>query len=164
MFTILIITDILWELHVSISKPGFIQCDQIWRIYATLAIKKCAFSIWQNFELILANFVCHWANFNCCKWPNIDQNNLSSGRTGLSLIVCNMRRLCICVGTLEVHQEAIQKLMLSIQRTLTVSGEYDCTTSLQFDWSWFYKTRRNVAISCQPSSLTSPICDFRSRV
>ena len=147
-----------YQNRVSFSATRFGEFTQLW------PLKKCAFSIWQNFELILANFVCHWANFNCCKWPNIDQNNLSSGRTGLSLIVCNMRRLCICVGTLEVHQEAIQKLMLSIQRTLTVSGEYDCTTSLQFDWSWFYKTRRNVAISCQPSSLTFPICDFRSRV
>ena len=35
---------------------------------------KCTFSIWQNFFwLILANFICYWADFNCCKWPNIEQ-------------------------------------------------------------------------------------------
>ena len=29
------------------------------------------FGIWQNFEPALAKELCHWANFHCCKWPNI---------------------------------------------------------------------------------------------
>ena len=31
------------------------------------------FSIWQNFELSWAKVLCYWANFYCCKWPNIKQ-------------------------------------------------------------------------------------------
>ena len=44
--------------------------------------RRCVFSIWQNFELILANFICYWANFNCCKWPNTEQTIYPSGHTG----------------------------------------------------------------------------------
>ena len=31
--------------------------------------------ICQIFEPIWANFICHWANFQCCKWPNNEQMN-----------------------------------------------------------------------------------------
>ena len=31
-------------------------------------------SIWQNFELTIANLFCFWANCNCCKWPNNKSN------------------------------------------------------------------------------------------
>ena len=32
------------------------------------------FGIGQNFELTLANFLCFWAIFSCCKWPKIKDN------------------------------------------------------------------------------------------
>ena len=39
-----------------------------------------------NFELSLANLICHWANFHCCKGPNIKQIIQPSGHTDRSLI------------------------------------------------------------------------------
>ena len=41
----------------------------------------------QKFELILADFICHWSNFHTCKWPNIKQIIQSSSHTGLSPIM-----------------------------------------------------------------------------
>ena len=35
------------------------------------------FSICKIFEQICANFKRFWANFNCCKWPNIEQKNIA---------------------------------------------------------------------------------------
>ena len=32
-------------------------------------------------EPSLANFVCYWANYNCCKWPNINKIISNSGHT-----------------------------------------------------------------------------------
>ena len=37
--------------------------------------------IWQHFEPLLANFLCFWANANCCKWPNIEHLIKPSGHT-----------------------------------------------------------------------------------
>ena len=55
------------------------QCDQIWRIFATLAkmskswaIFEGLFPILENFGPTLANLLHYWANFYCCKWPNIE--------------------------------------------------------------------------------------------
>ena len=54
------------------------QCGQIWHNFATLAkfqklssFFKGLFSVWHNFEPSLANFLCYWANFHCCKRQNI---------------------------------------------------------------------------------------------
>ena len=30
------------------------------------------FAFGQNFQLTLVQFVSFWANFHCCKWPNIE--------------------------------------------------------------------------------------------
>ena len=53
------------------------QCDQIWRIFATLpkVYKSLAhfdglFFTWQIAEPTLANLRHFWAKFHCCKWPN----------------------------------------------------------------------------------------------
>ena len=53
------------------SRHPQLQCDQIWRNFATLAktLKSWAifeglFTIWENFGQTLANLVCHWASFH----------------------------------------------------------------------------------------------------
>ena len=43
---------------------------------------KGLFSIWQNSEPALANFMCYWAKVYCCKGPNIERINKPSGHTG----------------------------------------------------------------------------------
>ena len=43
--------------------------------------RKCTLNILHNFEQILANFISYWANFNFCKWTNIEQTILPSGHT-----------------------------------------------------------------------------------
>ena len=58
--------------------------------------KRCG-QMWQNFKIIwhffgfiyhsanselnLANFVCFWAYFYCCKWPDSEKTILLSGHT-----------------------------------------------------------------------------------
>ena len=56
------------------------QCDQIWRNFTTLAKVNESlanfyglFPIWQNAYPTLANLWHYWANFQFCKWPNIDK-------------------------------------------------------------------------------------------
>ena len=71
------------------STDLLVQCGQIWQPFAT-SFK----SLWQ-FYLILqlakfltcffANNVSHWANFYCCKWPNIEQIIQPSGHTACYL-------------------------------------------------------------------------------
>ena len=39
----------------------------LWQIFDSL------FLIWQNAEPTLANLWHYWANFHCCKWPNIEK-------------------------------------------------------------------------------------------
>ena len=36
----------------------------------------CLFGTWQNLEPTLANLLCHWTIFQCCKWPNIEKYHL----------------------------------------------------------------------------------------
>ena len=57
-----------------------VQCDQIWWNFATLR-KKDLFSIWQNFEHTLANFLYYLGNYNGSKWPNIKQIIYPSGHS-----------------------------------------------------------------------------------
>ena len=53
----------------SVTRAGEISklCPNLKILWQLL---KDLLSIWQNFVLASANFFCHWANFNCCKWPN----------------------------------------------------------------------------------------------
>ena len=56
------------------------QCDQIWRNLSTLAkytTTLATFSIDKSLNLFWQKN-CYWANFHCCKWPNI---KLPSGRS-----------------------------------------------------------------------------------
>ena len=63
--------------HTIVSK----QCDQIERQFGHFGKKfKCLwqifdrlFLIWQNVEPTLRNLVHYWANFYCCKQPNIEK-------------------------------------------------------------------------------------------
>ena len=36
-------------------------------------ILKRPLSIWKIFEHTLASALSYWANFQCCKWPNIEK-------------------------------------------------------------------------------------------
>ena len=38
-------------------------------------ILKRPLRIWQNVEHTLASSLCYWANFQCCKWPNIEKGH-----------------------------------------------------------------------------------------
>ena len=64
------------------------QYDQIWQKFTTFAKKifdKCfkgLYDIWQSCEHTLGKFVCFWANFHCCKWPNIGKQ---FGHTAVTL-------------------------------------------------------------------------------
>ena len=40
---------------------------RLWQIFNGL------FLIWQNAEPTLANLLHYWANFHCCKWPNLEK-------------------------------------------------------------------------------------------
>ena len=60
----------------------YLQCDQIWRNFATLQKLTCIwqildslFLIWQNAEHTLANLWHYWASFHWCKWPNIEKQS-----------------------------------------------------------------------------------------
>ena len=77
-------STLIFKIRLSIrparNQVSCVQCDQIWRNFATFAkIKKFwaifwrLFSIGENFEPVLPNFVCCWAHFNCCKRPNIEK-------------------------------------------------------------------------------------------
>ena len=74
--------------------PTYVQCDQIWWHFATLAQFLSLgqnldrlFSIWQNFELTWANFFCLWATFHCLKWP---KSNKPSDYTATWHIIINL--------------------------------------------------------------------------
>ena len=47
--------------------PLWEKFTSYWKIFDAL------FLIWQNAEPTLANLSHFWANFHCCKWPNIEQ-------------------------------------------------------------------------------------------
>ena len=75
-----------------ITKLGSFQCDQIWRIFPTLAqcsktlaILKVLIQYFEHFKLTLGKFKCLWAIFECCKCPNIKHILQQSGHTGLVL-------------------------------------------------------------------------------
>ena len=56
---------------------SILQCDQIRRIFATLAESLQIFwgviTIWQNFGTTLAFFIWHWEIFHSYKWPNVEK-------------------------------------------------------------------------------------------
>ena len=67
----------------------YLQCDQIWRNFDNLEINrnlrqhlKGLFDIWQSCKPTLGLFVCFWAKFHRCKWPNIEKTIWPSGHTG----------------------------------------------------------------------------------
>ena len=77
-------STLIFKIRLSIrparNQVSCVQCYQIWRNFATFAkIKKFwsifwrLFSIGENFEPVLPNFVCCWAHFNCYKRPNIEK-------------------------------------------------------------------------------------------
>ena len=58
------------------------QCDKIWRNFATL-VKNKILSIFFMVTLVfgiklnlLRQKICYWANFQCCKWPNMEKKYL----------------------------------------------------------------------------------------
>ena len=58
------------SLSLSVIRFGKIlplrhNIEKLWPVWKGL------FSIWINVELILATFICYWANFHCSKLPNI---------------------------------------------------------------------------------------------
>ena len=72
-----------------------IQCDQIWRNFATLEIFQSLwqkieviFSTWQNVILLWQFTYANWANLHHFKWPNIEQTISPSGHTSLYLPSC----------------------------------------------------------------------------
>ena len=90
----------LWPLLSSVSaaiskRPG----PSVTRFGEILPIKqkfrnlwqhfKGLFDIWQSCEPTLGLFVCFWAKFHHCKWPNIEKTIWPSGHTARGLMnVC----------------------------------------------------------------------------
>ena len=52
---------------------NFLHFGEILKVYQCF---ESSFSNWHTYETTLTNFVCNWANFHWCKWPNIE-NHLS---------------------------------------------------------------------------------------
>ena len=79
-----------------------VQCDQIWRNSTTLAKIKSLwqlfnglFSIWHYFYHTLPDFQCHWANFHCYLWLNIEQIIFQSGHTNRYVFKDMVGDLCV---------------------------------------------------------------------
>ena len=66
------------------------QCDQIWlnfNIFAQFFKVRHFFCFCGKFKVLRKimrgwDFLCFWANFHCCKWPNIEQTTWPSGHLG----------------------------------------------------------------------------------
>ena len=56
-------------------SPLWQKFTNIWQIFDSL------FLIWQNAEHTSENLWYYWANFHCCKWPNIEKIIQPSGHT-----------------------------------------------------------------------------------
>ena len=61
------------RLYISVTRFGEILplCKNLQSVGQFF---KGLFTIWQNFDHTLANFVCHWANFHWCIWRNVENN------------------------------------------------------------------------------------------
>ena len=58
--------------HCSVTRFG--EISPLWRQFTSLwQIVDGLFLILQNVNPILANLLHNWANFHCCKWPNIEK-------------------------------------------------------------------------------------------
>ena len=77
--------EVFWpkqEVTRSTYWVGGVQCDQIWRNFATLAkVYKSLANFWwfifylANCTAHFGNFMTFWANFHCCKWPNTEKQS-----------------------------------------------------------------------------------------
>ena len=83
----------LYSLHLLPLKSSmdsvtrFGEIPPLWQIIKNLWPHiQGLFGFGQSFQLTLSQFVCFWANFNCCKWQNIENTIWSSGQTGLKLL------------------------------------------------------------------------------
>ena len=57
-----------WRGYPIISETRLGEISPLWNIVKELwPFWKLSFCIWHYFELILANFICNWANFYCWK-------------------------------------------------------------------------------------------------
>ena len=62
------------EMH-KFSVTKFDEISSLWQNLKSLGqLWGDLISIWQIFGSNLASFVCNWANFRSCKWPNVDNN------------------------------------------------------------------------------------------
>ena len=62
---------------------GYGKISPLWNnIISVLQSLDSLSSIWQNCEPTLVNFLCCWANIQCCKGPKIERIILPSGHTG----------------------------------------------------------------------------------
>ena len=68
---------ILIELWKETSVTRFGKMWPLWRNLKNLL----PFMEWQHFEPLLSNYLCLWANANCCKWPYIEHIINPSGHT-----------------------------------------------------------------------------------
>ena len=56
------------------SVTRFVKTLTLWQYFKNLGqLCKGLLSVWQNFEPILANILCYWANFHRRKRPNTEQ-------------------------------------------------------------------------------------------
>ena len=113
------------------------HCDQIWRNFTTLvrrfntlAIKKGSFTIWQHLELTLTYIIWFWANVQCCKLPNIEPINWSSGHTDSNqptslspkFTILDIRRPFISPNLVMNSKERIFSLVFAASRLHCLFG------------------------------------------
>ena len=69
-------------LNIVGSVNRFGEISPLWRYFINIwPFIDGLDSIWQQFEHLLANYLCFRANGNCCKWPNIEHIIKPSGHT-----------------------------------------------------------------------------------
>ena len=80
-------------LFISVSVTRFGEIPPLWKIFKNLwKYIYGLFGFGPSFHDTLAQFVCFWANFHYCKWPNIENTTWSSGHTDLRLLKSSLTK------------------------------------------------------------------------
>ena len=62
-------------------------------------------------NLLCQKQICYWVNFHCCKWPNIEQNNLAIWSHWLKIV--NSQKLDLWVSSTLVWPTLVKGLCLT---------------------------------------------------
>ena len=108
------------------SVTRFGEISPLWQIIKHLwQYISGLFGFGQSFQLTLAQFVCHWAHFQCWKWPNIENTIWSSGHTdGVGVNVYNLTRQYKMQSMELISYFLLQSMSITATRVI-VGAWYD---------------------------------------